>query len=244
MHNRFQHKHVPPKHVPHKHIQPKHIQHEHIQPKHITRTFWLVWGFLLAVLLGVFVGFAQTTPQIYRSNNNNMVLGAEGIDDIRINDTPANSDASNELQFTSLTAQLEHGTQTYDLHCATCHGDTGRGFAEATLAFPEDHRHCHYCHRRNNPPQMPLATMTSRNAFDIGEAPALVGEDTLNNFGSTSALHAYSQATMPRPFPGELDDATYLAITVHLLHLRGALPAELTASNQPVKLEQIGHLRS
>lgn len=48
--------------------------------------------------------------------------------------TPANTS-----RFDSLTEQLEHGAQTYDLHCATCHGDTGLGFAEAKLAFLEDH---------------------------------------------------------------------------------------------------------
>lgn len=81
--------------------------------------------------------------------------------------------------------------------------------------------------------------MTSRNAFDIGEAPALVGNATLSQFTTTAALYYYSQATMPRPFPGELDDATYLAITLHMLRLRETLPADVQAANLPIHLEQL-----
>jgi hypothetical protein len=193
----------------------------------IARWLWLGWGSLLVACLlwGTFVSFAQTTAT---GNSTSTEMTQT---------TPDNMGAS--LQFDSLTQQLEHGAQTYDLHCATCHGDTGLGFAEAKLAFPEDHRRCHYCHRRHNPPQMPLAVMTSRNAFDIGEAPALVGDGTLEHFANATALYYYSQATMPRPFPGDLDDATYLAIIVHMLRLRNALPTALTAANQPIQLEQL-----
>lgn len=218
----------------------------HLQRKHIPHTCWLVWGVLLAVFLGlfvsgVFVGFAQTTQPLISSNITNNIPSNTQTN-TSAEDTQTINNPSSETQFASLTAQLEHGAQNYDLHCATCHGDTGRGFAEAKLAFPEDHRRCHYCHRRNNPPQMPLVAMTPRNAFDIGQAPALVGAETLSNFGNASALHHYSQATMPRPFPGELDTASYLAITVHILRLRDALPAEMTATNQPIHLEQLNQL--
>jgi hypothetical protein len=212
------------------HCLPHRSQH---QSRPITRWLWLVWGGLLVtcLLLGTFVSFAQTT-----STENSAETSQTTPDN-----TPDNT--STNIHFDSLTEQLEHGAQTYDLHCATCHGDTGLGFAEAKLAFPEDHRRCHYCHRRHNPPQMPLPTMTSRNAFDIGEAPALVGESTLSQFPNASTLYYYSQATMPRPFPGELDDATYLAITLHMLRLREALPADVQAANQPIRLEQLVNLR-
>lgn len=214
-----------------KHTQCKYTAHNWLVPG-LRSWGFLGWGFLgWCVLFGVFVGFAQTTPVNDSSStpSNNQ----------SVNQTDVAANTNTTAGFTSLTAQLEHGAHTYDLHCATCHGDTGLGFAEAKLAFPEDHRQCHYCHRRHNPPQMPLAIMTSRNAFDIGEAPALVGESTLTNFGNALALHAYSQATMPRPFPGELDDVTYLAITVHMLHLRGALPEALTVNDQAIHLEQL-----
>jgi mono/diheme cytochrome c family protein len=151
-------------------------------------------------------------------------------------------DDDDTVTLTTLSEQLEHGAINYDIHCGSCHGDTGLGFAEAKLAFPEDHRTCHYCHRRNNPPQMSMETMTNRNAFDIGEAPALRGEDTLTGFGNAQALTYYIQATMPRPFPRKLADETYVAITLHMLDLRGELPQDVLEAGEVVTLEALVHI--
>lgn len=151
-------------------------------------------------------------------------------------------DGDDTVTFTTLSEQLEHGAVNYDIHCGSCHGDTGLGFEEAKLAFPEDHRTCHYCHRRNNPPQMAMEAMTNRNAFDIGEAPALRGESTLTGFGNAQALTYYVQATMPRPFPRKLADETYVAITLHMLHLRDELPQDVLEAGEVVTLEALVHL--
>lgn len=117
---------------------------------------------------------------------------------------------------------VREGAIAYDHHCSACHGDTGGGLPEAKTSFPEEHRTCVRCHRPNNPPSMDEAAMSWRNAFDIGRAPALIGPDAeLDRFESGAALLAYVQGTMPRPWPGDLDDATYLRITAFLLQANG-----------------------
>ena len=113
--------------------------------------------------------------------------------------------------------QQERGAALYAEHCAVCHGATRQGLSEARLAFPEDHRRCESCHRPNNPPQMDLLAMHSRNAFSVGDAPALVGEGTLANFPNEAALRSYLSATMPRPFPGSLSEQDYRDLSVFLL---------------------------
>ena len=61
--------------------------------------------------------------------------------------------------------------------------------------------------------------MHSRNAFSIGEAPALVGEGALANFPNEVALRTYISATMPRPFPGSLSEREYADLSAFLLGL-------------------------
>lgn len=130
---------------------------------------------------------------------------------------------------TSSNARVLRGADLYYQHCSVCHGDLATGFAEARLSFPEDHQHCERCHRRSNPPQMQLEAMTWRNAFSLGEAPALVGETALTAFPSAERLQNYLSATMPRPFPGMLSEDEYWNITLFLLEANG-LSAD---SNKP-----------
>ena len=111
----------------------------------------------------------------------------------------------------------QRGAALYAEHCAVCHGETGQGLSEARLAFPEDHRRCESCHRPHNPPQMDLQAMHSRNAFSIGDAPALLGEGALANFSDEGVLRSYIRATMPRPFPGSLSDQDYADLSAFLL---------------------------
>ena len=115
-------------------------------------------------------------------------------------------------------AQQERGAALYAEHCAVCHGKKRQGLSEARLAFPEDHQRCEGCHRPNNPPQMALSAMTSRRAFSVGEAPALVGEGALTNFPNAEVLRSYISATMPRPFPGTLSEQEYNDLSVFLFH--------------------------
>ena len=114
----------------------------------------------------------------------------------------------------------QRGAVLYAEHCAVCHGKTAQGFSEARLAFPEDHRRCESCHRPNNPPQMDLLAMHSRNAFSVGEAPALVGEGALTAFPNEAALRSYISKTMPRPFPGSLSEQDYADLSAFLLGLK------------------------
>ena len=118
---------------------------------------------------------------------------------------------------------VRDGAILYDHHCSACHGDTGGGLAEAKTSFPDDERTCTRCHKTTNPPRMNHLAMTWRNAFDIGVAPALVGEDaSLGSFADGAGLYGYLRATMPRPFPGTLSDEEYAAITAFLAAADGA----------------------
>jgi mono/diheme cytochrome c family protein len=120
------------------------------------------------------------------------------------------------------------GAILYAYHCAACHGDTGRGFAEARSVFPPTHRSCTRCHRPANPPTMPADAIRANDVFDIGRAPSLLGEETaLDRFGGPAALRAYVAATMPRPFPASLTDAEYDRIVAFLV--AAAEPASVTA---------------
>lgn len=125
-------------------------------------------------------------------------------------------------------AQVREGAILFDHHCSACHGDTGRGFAEAKAAFPPSDRACTRCHRPNNPPQMHPGAMTPRSAFDVGTPPPVLGEEaTLDGFGQATALWGYLRATMPRPYPGSLEDDEYWAIVAFLAAAGGApLPPE------------------
>lgn len=121
---------------------------------------------------------------------------------------------------------VREGAILYDHNCSACHGDTGRGMAEAKTSFPNDKRVCTQCHRPHNPPQMDHLAMNWRNAFDVGIAPPVIGPGALTGFGSGAALFGYVRATMPRPWPGSLSDEEYLAITAFLAATNGAVSAD------------------
>jgi len=117
--------------------------------------------------------------------------------------------------------QVLVGADLYYENCSVCHGDRAMGLEEARLVFPEDHQYCERCHRANNPSTMPLEFMNHRNAFNIGNAPALNDREALKKWGSALGLYAYMSATMPRPFPSSLEEDEYLAITSFLLSANG-----------------------
>jgi mono/diheme cytochrome c family protein len=127
------------------------------------------------------------------------------------------------------SAQLARGADVYAFSCTTCHGASGRGFAEARAAFPADHYQCQRCHMPLNPPVMtPLQIEQTQSVFSLGEAPPLADAQALVRFGTAEALFAYVRATMPRWDPGRLDDAAYLDVTAFVLDLAGLLPADTT----------------
>jgi len=160
-------------------------------------------GLLALVLLTLSVAFAQTTADEAAAT---LSLVEDG------------------------SAMVREGAVLYDHNCSACHGDTGAGMAEARTSFPDDKRTCARCHKPSNPPQMDHLAMNWRNAFDIGVAPALIGPDArLSMFANGAGLLGYVRATMPRPWPGSLSDADYLAIVAFLAAANGAdVPAELT----------------
>ena len=111
------------------------------------------------------------------------------------------------------------GAKAYAANCAVCHGDTGLGYEEAKLSFPEDHRSCTRCHRPGNVREMTFAKMMERqhDLFDVGHPPPLRGEGTMLAFaGNDAALFGYLRATMPRYQPGRLSDEEYHALVAFL----------------------------
>ena len=121
-------------------------------------------------------------------------------------------------------AGAARAASAYAFSCAVCHGATGRGFAEAVMAFPEEYRDCARCHHPQNAPQMPGSEiMGSVMAFSLGDPPPLAQPERLLRFGTPAALLHYVRATMPRWAPGSLDDEAYLDVTAHLLRLVGWL---------------------
>lgn len=129
---------------------------------------------------------------------------------------------------------VREGAILYDHNCSACHGDLGGGLEEARMSFPQGDRTCTRCHRATNPPQMDHFVMSWRNAFDVGVAPSVIGPNALQSFPDGASLFAYLRATMPRPFPGSLDDETYLAITVFLIEANGGSAATVSV---PADLE-------
>jgi mono/diheme cytochrome c family protein len=126
------------------------------------------------------------------------------------------------------SAQVLAGAEQFDLVCAACHGDTGLGYDEGKLSFPQGHQRCVRCHRPNNPDRIADTNVSESNSFHIGDPPALRGEGTLAAFPTGAALHGYIRAAMPRHAPGSLDDEVYLDLTAFLLALRGEVPVDST----------------
>jgi mono/diheme cytochrome c family protein len=134
-----------------------------------------------------------------------------------------------ESDHDARSAQLARGAEVYAFSCTTCHGATGRGFAEARAAFPPDHYECNRCHMPLNPPAMtPLQIEQTQSVFSLGHAPPLADAHALARFGTAQALFAYVRTTMPRWHPGRLDDDAYLDVTAFVLDLAGLLPEGTT----------------
>ena len=69
------------------------------------------------------------------------------------------------------------------------------------------------------------------NMFDVGDAPALVGEG-MAAFPNAAVLYSYIYAAMPRHAPRTLTNQEYWDITAHVLALNHALPEGVTLSEQ------------
>jgi len=121
--------------------------------------------------------------------------------------------------------QVQAGSHTFHVVCATCHGPTGAGFREARDAFIPDHRDCERCHRPGNPPRWAAIMVRANDSFSLGHPPALRGTDLLQRLNTPSKLFAYLKAKMPRYDPGKFDDRSYVQLTAFLLALNGAMPS-------------------
>lgn len=146
--------------------------------------------------------------------------------------------AAAEADVDDRAAQLARGAEVYAFSCTTCHGASGRGFAEARAAFPADHYQCQRCHMPLNPAVMtPLQIEQTQSVFSLGHAPALAEPHALARFGTAQGLYAYVRSTMPRWDPGRLEDDAYLDVTAFVLELAGLLPAGTTL--EPDALEDV-----
>lgn len=169
----------------------------------------------LAVAWLVAVMAVATPPSSDARSSTNADDRPAALDDLALRQRPAfGSREGDELRdwlVRGAPATVVRGAETYDLHCAVCHGDTGLGYEEAKLAFPADHRTCTRCHRPGNEREMSFETMMERqhDLFDLGDPPALRGPGALAAFSLDAVLYAYTRATMPRYQPGRLDERAY-----------------------------------
>ena len=115
--------------------------------------------------------------------------------------------------------QADEGAQLYWLHCQPCHGDRGQGLTDEWRAqYPPEEQYCWEsgCHGER-PYDEDFALPTS--------VPPLVGEGlgttVLQKFETMDTVYRYTSAAMPLFFPGELQEAEYLAIMAHLLRENG-----------------------
>jgi len=154
----------------------------------------------------------------WRSNVLHLVFGVLLVASGAALAQPRADDAQASLALVAGAGPYVHeGAVLYSYHCAACHGDTGLGFEEARSVFPTSHQTCTRCHRPGNPRTMAPDVIREKNVFDLGIAPALLGDVTaLDRFGSAAALRAYVASTMPRPFPGTLTEREYDQIIAFL----------------------------
>lgn len=132
--------------------------------------------------------------------------------------------------------QVSAGAHTYHVVCATCHGPTGKGLAEAKLEFGPDHRDCQLCHRPDNPARWADMQIGKHDSFSIGHPPPLRTPALLRKYPTPSALFRYLRSAMPRYDPGKFSDTQYRQLTAFLLALNGAMPADATLKGPVARL--------
>lgn len=166
--------------------------------------------------------------------------GPEGVPLGRDGRIHVPGDALVEALLTGASEQVRFGADRYHLVCAACHGSSGLGLVEGRQMFPSSHRRCERCHRPSNAPRLPDSAITPRNAFSIGDPPALRGPGLLGAFPTGNALYAYVRAAMPRYHPGLLDDEESLAVTAFLLVLNQRLSASATITADEALMLPLG----
>ncbi len=198
-------------------------EHSHSRPTVPLKPQTLVLTPVLALVLLAFLALGAGLVRA-AGNPEAVPLGADG----RIH---VPGDAFVEDLLMDASDQVLAGAERFHLVCAACHGNSGLGLTEGRQAFPASHQRCESCHRPFNPPRMPEAGITARNAFNIGDGPTLRGPGRLHTFPTAAALAAYVQATMPRYQPGMLTADEALAVTAFLLALNADLPASATLTH-------------
>ncbi len=130
--------------------------------------------------------------------------------------------------------QADEGAQLYWLHCQPCHGDVGQGLTDAPdddwrAQYPEEDQYCWNsgCH----------GARPYEEGFTLPkQVPAIIGGNSLSQFGTAADLYSYIRASMPRQVPGSLTDEEYLAIVAFLGQAHGVWNGEPISA---VSAEQI-----
>ena len=65
-------------------------------------------------------------------------------------------------------------------------------------------------------------------------APALIGQDILGNYGSVGGLYDFIAASMPPQAPGGMSPADYAAVVAYLLSQNGACAGDHALMSSPV----------
>lgn len=136
--------------------------------------------------------------------------------------------------------QVKAGAATFHLLCATCHGPTGAGMAEARLAFDPQHRHCERCHGPSNPALRKDMRIGPHQTFSIGRPPPLRSPALLARYPTPSDLFAFVTAKMPRYDPGLLSHEQSVQVVAFLLALNDAMPPGATLGGPDAALRVNG----
>lgn len=115
--------------------------------------------------------------------------------------------------------QADEGAQLYWLHCQPCHGDVGQGLSDAPdddwrAQYPPDHQYCWNSGCHGERPYEEGFTLPR-------QVPPVIGEGSLNRFGTLAEMHQFMSAAMPFQVPGDLTEGEYLQITAFLAQENG-----------------------
>ena len=71
------------------------------------------------------------------------------------------------------------------------------------------------------------------------DAPALVGQDVMQNWATAGGLFDFIHVAMPPSAPGQLGDETYLNIIAYIMKFNGAEPGDTPLTTDPAALAAV-----
>jgi mono/diheme cytochrome c family protein len=127
------------------------------------------------------------------------------------------------------------------LMCGVAAGMLGLGSAPALVAQEAGHFTAEQAARGAERYAAQCATCHGAN-LEGNVAPALIGTDTMQTWGTAAGLFEYIHVAMPPNAPGTLPEQDYLDILAHILSKNGFAPGETELANDTSVLAAISLL--